>query len=153
MRELLKMESWIYISAISLAFSIPGLLFSYYSVILFLSTFRYPRSLPEGPLPGDPSFVSILIATFNEKFVIANTLEAIKSLDYPRDKLLVVIADDSFDETVEVIDKKLLELNSLGIQSVVSRRKGRAGFKSGALNYVVPLLKGDYVLLLDADST
>ena len=153
MRELLDMESWIYISAISLAFSIPGLLFSYYSVILFLSTFRYPRSLPEGPLPGDPSFVSILIATFNEKFVIANTLEAIKSLDYPRDKLLVVIADDSFDETVEVIDKKLLELNSLGIQSVVSRRKGRAGFKSGALNYVVPLLKGDYVLLLDADST
>src|SRR5437773_142813 len=153
MRELLKMESWIYISAISLAFSIPGLLFSYYSVILFLSTFRYPRSLPEGPLPGDPSFLSILIATFNEKFVIANTLEAIKSLDYPRDKLLVVIADDSFDETVEVIDKKLLELNSLGIQSVVSRRKGRAGFKSGALNYVVPLLKGDYVLLLDADST
>src|SRR6266516_2183786 len=147
------MESWIYISAISLAFSIPGLLFSYYSVILFLSTFRYPKSLPESPLPGDPSFVSILIATFNEKFVIANTLEAIKSLDYPRDKLLVVIADDSSDETVEVIDKKLLELNSIGIQSVVSRRKGRAGFKSGALNYAVPLLKGDYVLLLDADST
>src|SRR5207247_1831654 len=133
MRELLNMESWIYISAISLAFSIPGLLFSYYSVILFLSTFRYPKSLPEGPLPGDPSFVSILIATFNEKFVIANTLEAIKRLDYPRDKLL--------------------ELNSLGIQTVVSRRKGRAGFKSGALNHAVPLLKGDYVLLLDADST
>ncbi len=147
------MESWIYISAISLAFSIPGLLFSYYSVILFLSTFRYPRSLPEGPLPGDPPFVSILIATFNEKFVIANTLEAIKTLDYPRDKLLVVIADDSSDETVEVIDKKLMELSSRGIQSVVSRRKGRAGFKSGALNHAVPLLKGDYVLLLDADST
>src|SRR5947199_7681115 len=147
------MESWIYIAAISLAFSIPGLLFSYYSVILFLSTFRYPRSLPDGPLPGDPSFVSILIATFNEKFVIANTLEAIKGLDYPRDKLLVVIADDSSDETVEVIDKKLLELNSLGILSVVSRRKGRAGFKSGALNHAVPILKGDYVLLLDAAST
>src|SRR6266571_1981080 len=147
------MESWIYIPGISLAFSIPGLLFSYYSVILFLSTFRYPRSLPEGSLPGDPPFVSILIATFNEKFVIASTLEAIKSLDYPRDKLLVVIADDSSDETVEVIDNKLLELNSLGIQSVVSRRKGRAGFKSGALNRAAPLLKGDYVLLLDADST
>ena len=153
MRELLKMESWIYISGISLAFSIPGLLFSYYSVILFLSTFRYPKSLPEGPLPEDPPFVSFLIATFNEKFVIANTLEAIKSLDYPQDKLLVVIADDSSDQTVEVIDRKLLELNSLGIQSVVSRRKGRAGFKSGALNHAVPLLKGDYVLLLDADST
>src|SRR5213080_3833757 len=153
MREVVKMESWIYISAISLAFSVPGLSFSYYSVILVLNTLRYPRNLAESSSLRETPFVSILIATFNEKFVIANTLDAIKSLDYPRDKLLVVVADDSSDETVGVIDLKILELNSLGIQGVVSRRKGRAGFKSGALSQAAPLLKGDYVLLLDADST
>ena len=153
MRELLKMESWIYISSISLAFSIPGLLFSYYSVILFLSTLRYPRTLAESSSLRETPFVSFLIATFNEKFVIANTLDEIKNLDYPRDKLQVVVADDSSDETVEVIDQKVLELNSLGIQAVVSRRKARKGFKSGALNQAASLLKGDYVLLLDADST
>jgi len=147
------MESWIYISAISLAFSIPGLLFSYYSVILFLSTLRYPRTLAESSSLRETPFVSFLIATFNEKFVIANTLDEIKNLDYPRDKLQVVVADDSSDETVEVIDQKVLELNSLGIQAVVSRRKARKGFKSGALNQAASLLKGDYVLLLDADST
>src|SRR5213592_265536 len=153
MREVVKMESWIYISAISLAFSIPGLLFSYYSVILFLSTLRYPRTLAESSSLRETPFVSILIATFNEKFVIATTLDEIKNLDYPRDKLQVVVADDSSDETVEVIDQKVLELNSLGIQAVVSRRKARKGFKSGALNQAASLLKGDYVLLLDADST
>src|SRR5216117_636928 len=153
MREVVKMESWIYISSISLAFSIPGLLFSYYSVILFLSTLRYPRTLAESSSLRETPFVSILIATFNEKFVIANTLDEIKNLDYPRDKLQVVVADDSSDETVEVIDQKVLELNSLGIQAVVSRRKARKGFKSGALNQAASLLKGDYVLLLDADST
>jgi len=153
MREVVKMESWIYISAISLAFSVPGLLFSYYSVILFLSTLRYPRTLAESSSLRETPFVSILIATFNEKFVIANTLDEIKNLDYPRDKLQVVVADDSSDETVEVIDQKVLELNSLGIQAVVSRRKARKGFKSGALNQAASLLKGDYVLLLDADST
>jgi len=147
------LESWILISGISLAFSIPGLLFSYYTMLLFLSTFRYPKSLAEGPSVQGTPLVSILIATFNEKFVIANTLDAIKNLDYPRDKLLVVVADDSSDETVDVIDRKILELNSMGIQSVVSRRKGRAGFKSGALSQAAPLLKGHYVLLLDADST
>jgi len=147
------MESWIYISAISLAFSMPGLLFSYYSVILFLSTLRYPRTLAESSSLRETPFVSFLIATFNEKFVIANTLDEIKNLDYPRDKLQVVVADDSSDETVEVIDQKVLELNSLGIQAVVSRRKARKGFKSGALNQAASLLKGDYVLLLDADST
>ena len=153
MREVVKMESWIYISAISLAFSVPGLLFSYYSVILFLSTLRYPRTLAESSSLRETPFVSFLIATFNEKFVIANTLDEIKNLDYPRDKLQVVVADDSSDETVEVIDQKVLELNSLGIQAVVSRRKARKGFKSGALNQAASLLKGDYVLLLDADST
>ena len=131
----------------------PGLLFSYYSVILFLSTFRYPKSLGDEPPLRETPIVSILIATFNEKFVVANTLDALKSLDYPRDKLQVVVADDSSDETVDVIDGKLFELNNLGIHALVSRRKGRAGFKSGALNQTAPLLKGDFVLLLDADST
>src|SRR5216117_956687 len=152
MRELVKMESWIYISSISLAFSIPGLLFSYYSVILFLSTLRYPRTLAESSSLRETPFVSILIATFNEKFVIANTLDEIKNLDYPRDKLQVVVADDSSDETIDVIDQKVLELNSLGIQAAVSRRKARKGFQERCANQAAPLLKGDYVLLLDADS-
>ncbi len=110
-----KLDSWIYISAISLAFSIPGLLFSYYSVILFLSTFRYPKSLGDEPPLQETPVVSILIATFNEKFVVASTLDALKSLDYPRDRLQVVVADDSSDETVDVIDGKLLELNNLDV--------------------------------------
>ena len=147
------MESWIYISAISLAFSIPGLLFSYYSVVLFLSTLRYPKSFTEAPAVTQTPRISILVATFNEKFVIGTTLDAIKTLDYPMDKIQIVVADDSTDETVDVIDRKIQELNSLGIESLVSRRKDRVGFKSGALNQAAPLLTGDYVLLLDADST
>src|SRR5207247_8436367 len=112
-----------------------------------------PKSLCEGHRDKGTPLVDILKATVNDKLVIDNTLYAIKNLDYPRDKLLVVVADDSSDETVDVIDRKILELNSMGIQSVVSRRKGRAGFKSGALSQAAPLLKGHYVLLLDADST
>ena len=147
------MDSWIFIAGTSLAFSIPGLVFSYYSVVLFLSMFRYPSCLGKSTTLTATPLVSILIATFNEKFVIGNTLDALKRLDYPRDNLLVVIADDSSDETIQVIDQKIEELNSLGIRSVVSTRKGRAGFKSGALEHAAPLLEGDYVLLLDADST
>ena len=149
----INLDSWIIVSGISLAFSLPGLLFSYYSVILFLSALRYPKSLADAPPLKETPLVSVLMATFNEKFVVASSLEALKSLDYPRDRLQLVIADDSSDETVDVIDRKVLELNNLGINSVVSRRKGRAGFKSGALNQAAPLLRGEYVLLLDADST
>ena len=97
--------------------------------------------------------VSVLIASYNEKFVIGRSLEAIKSLDYPLGRLQVVVADDSTDATRSVIDKKIEELNLSGIVALVSRRDTREGFKSGALNKAAPLLRGEYVLLLDADST
>lgn len=147
-------EPWIIVTAISLAFSLPVLIFSYYTVILFLNSLRYPKSLLSANLPplSNQPRVSILVATFNEKFVIASTLDAITKIDYPREKLQVVVADDSTDETTGIIDQKVQELKSLGIDAGVSRREGRDGFKSGALNHAAPLLDGDYTLLLDADS-
>jgi len=147
-------EPWVVVATISLAFSIPVLLSSYYTMILFVSSLRYPRFL--GNLsPASESFplVSVLIATYNEKFVIARTLDAVKSLDYPAGRLQVVVADDSTDDTRSLIDKKIEELNFSGIIACVSRRNTREGFKSGALNQAAPLLRGEYVLLLDADST
>ena len=123
-------------------------------MILFFSSLRYPRFL--GNLSGSTQsfpLVSVLIASYNEKFVIGRSLEAIKSLDYPLGRLQVVVADDSTDATRSVIDKKIEELNLSGIVALVSRRATREGFKSGALNKAAPLLRGEYVLLLDADST
>ena len=148
-------EPWIIVTAISLVFSIPVLVFSYYTVILFLSSLRYPKSLlAEGlPLLSERPRVSVLVATYDEKFVISRTLDALTRLEYPRERLQVIVADDSTDETVEIIDQKINELNSLGINARVSRRENRDGFKSGALNHAAPLLNGDYTLLLDADSS
>ncbi len=147
-------EPWVIITAISLAFSAPVLLSSYYTMILFVSSLRYPRILGNlGPLGESFPLVSVLIASYNEEFVIGRTLDAVKDLDYPIGKLQVVVADDSTDDTRSVIDKKIEELNLSGIIGVVSRRNSREGFKSGALNHAVPLLRGEYVLLLDADST
>jgi len=147
-------EPWVVVAAISLAFSIPVLLSSYYTMILFVSSLLYPRFLGNLSAPSESfPLVTVLIASYNEKFVIGRTLDAIKSLDYPAAKLRVVVADDSTDETRSVIDKKVEELNFSGIIASVSRRNTREGFKSGALNQAAPLLRGEYVLLLDADST
>lgn len=147
-------EPWVIIAAISLVFSIPVLLSSYYTMILFVSSLRYPRFLQNlnSPIESFP-LVSVLIASYNEKFVIGRTLDALKELDYPKRKLQVVVADDSTDDTRSLIDEKAKELNSSGITTLVSRRNSREGFKSGALNHAAPLLKGEFVLLLDADST
>jgi len=150
----LVLAPWAVVAAISLAFSIPVILSSYYTIILFISSLRYPKPFDIGNSSvSDIPLVSLLIATYNEKFVISRSLDAIKSIEYPREKLQVIVADDSEDETRDIIDRKIQELNSAGITALVSRRATRLGFKSGALNSAASMLRGDYVLLLDADST
>ena len=114
---------------------------------------KYPRNLAkqEAKLSRYP-LVSILIATFNEKFVIERSLEAVKQLVYPKDKIQVVVADDSNDQTTSIIDAKVQDLNRSGIRAIVSRRPSREYFKCGALNKAMQRVDGEYVLLLDADS-
>src|SRR5207245_10543423 len=143
-------ESWIIVTSISFAFSIPVLLSSYYTVNLFISSLRYPRILSNiDPPKENLPLVSVLIASYNEKFVIGRTLDAIRDLEYPAAKIQVIVADDSTDDTRTLIDEKVKELNSSGIVTLVSRRNNREGFKRGALNHAAPLLRCEYVLLLD----
>jgi len=137
----------------SIILTLPVLASSYYALLLFVSSLTYPRRLGEvsSPLTSEPE-VSILVAVYNEKFVVEKTLDAFKALIYPREKIQVVVADDSTDETRTIVDRKVDEIRGEGIEVKVSRRESRLNFKSGALNQAAPLLKGDFVLLLDADS-
>ena len=146
-------EIWLLLEVVTLAIGIPVLALEYYWVILLAMSLRYPRSLAkqEAKLSKYP-LVSVLIATFNEKFVIERSLDAIKHLDYPKDRIQVVVADDSNDQTTSIIDAKVRDMNDSGIQTVVSRRPSREFFKCGALNKALEQVKGEYVLLLDADS-
>ncbi len=147
------LQGWLLIEAVTLVFSIPVFALEYYWVFLLGNSARYPRDLGTGEVAlRDHPVVSILIATFNERYVIERSLEAIKGIDYPRDRLQVVVADDSNDLTVELIDGKVRDLNQSGIKAVVSRRPAREHFKCGALNKAMESVVGDYVFLLDADS-
>ena len=141
------------VELITILLSIPVLALSYYWCFELTTSIKYPKDLGRNDvhLLNSPK-VSILISTFNEKFVIERSLEAMEKLDYPKDKVQVVVADDSTDETVQIIDDKVSELNRLGIEAIVSRRPTRENFKCGALNQAMNYVTGDYVLLLDADS-
>ncbi len=147
------MQIWFIIEILSLALTVPVLALSYYWLLLLVSSFRYPRDLGSHDVHLQKyPLVSILISTFNEKLVIGKSLEVMKHLDYPKSQLQVVVADDSTDDTVGIIDEKVRELNRAGIKAVVSRRAAREHFKCGALNQAMNSVIGDYVLLLDADS-
>lgn len=141
------------IAIVSVILTIPVLASSYYALVLFVSSLSYQRQSRKAEIkPVNWPIVSVLVAIYNEKFVVEKTLDALKKLKYPRDRIQILIADDSTDETSTIIDEKVREIEQLGINIQVSRREFRSNFKSGALNSAAPLIKGDFVLLLDADS-
>ena len=101
---------------------------------------------PEQELP----FFSLLAAAKNEEAVIANLVKNLCQLDYPSDRLEVWIIDDnSSDRTPEVLallKQKYPQLKTL------RREAGAQGGKSGALNQVLALTKGDIIGVFDADA-
>jgi cellulose synthase/poly-beta-1,6-N-acetylglucosamine synthase-like glycosyltransferase len=135
-----------------LVVSAPVFAYSAYSVVLLAGSLSYKpltsTILTQENLPK----LSVLVAAYNEENVIGETLDSLIRLDYPPEKLQVVVADDSDDGTLRVIDEKASSLREKGIEVVISRRTNRAGFKAGALNLASKQVTGDAVLLLDSDS-
>jgi cellulose synthase/poly-beta-1,6-N-acetylglucosamine synthase-like glycosyltransferase len=102
----------------------------------------------EGELPK----VTVQLPMYREKFVARRVIEACARLDYPKEKLQVMVCDDSDDETVQIVDSAAVELRSRGFRIDVIRRKSREGFKAGALREALKKTEGEFVAIFDADS-
>jgi cellulose synthase/poly-beta-1,6-N-acetylglucosamine synthase-like glycosyltransferase len=95
--------------------------------------------------------VTVQLPIYNEFYVVERLLKAISELDYPKEKIEIQVLDDSTDETRELTDRVLADLQAQGFDGVVLRRKNRIGFKAGALDYGFNKAKGEFFFILDAD--
>lgn len=113
------------------------------------------RPLPvPGPLSaaeGDAfPLVSILVAAKNEEAVITRLVKTLCALDYPAHCYeLWVIDDNSTDQTPLILQQLTKEYTQL---RVFYRSANASGGKSGALNQVLPLTKGEIIAVFDADA-
>jgi cellulose synthase/poly-beta-1,6-N-acetylglucosamine synthase-like glycosyltransferase len=106
------------------------------------------RSAPR-PQPVEPS-VSLLVAAYNEAAVVADKIRNSLALDYPADKLEVVIASDgSKDATAEIVNS-FTGSESGGRVRLLNYEKNRG--KMAVLNDAVRELRGDIVAFSDASS-
>jgi 1,2-diacylglycerol 3-beta-glucosyltransferase len=95
-------------------------------------------------------FFSLLASAKNEESVIANLVQNLCQLDYPRDRFEVWIVDDnSSDRTPEVLSQLKQKFPQL---QTLRRGEDAQGGKSGALNQVLALTKGDIIGVFDADA-
>ena len=81
---------------------------------------------------GTPS-VTIQLPIYNEKYVAKRLVDAVCNLDYPKDKLRIMVCDDSDDDTVELLRNAVDDYKKQGFQIEHMRRGTRKGYKAGAL--------------------
>lgn len=95
---------------------------------------------------------AILIPAHNEEKVIANTIEAMLKLNYPADKLeIIVINDGSKDSTKEIIERYARQDSRVILFDVPAGQGGKG--KSRALNLGIQRAHADVIAIYDADNT
>ncbi len=99
----------------------------------------------------DYPLVTVQLPVFNERYVVERLIDSVCKLDYPLDKLEIQVLDDSNDETVEIISKKVKHYAKKGINIQQIRRPDRIGFKAGALQFGMEIASGEYLAIFDAD--
>ena len=101
-------------------------------------------------IEADLPFVSVLVAAKNEEAVIGRLVRNLCNLEYGNGQYEVWIIDDnSTDNTPQLLAELKQEYQQL---NVFRRSPQASGGKSGALNQVLPLIKGDIIAVFDADA-
>jgi len=103
------------------------------------------------PPPREWPMVTIQLPIYNELFVAERLIDNIARLDYPRDRLEIQVLDDSTDETVDIVARKVEAYRRQGLQIHHIRRGSREGYKAGALEYGLGLARGEFIAIFDAD--
>lgn len=131
------------ITAILSLFVLIYIYVGYPVILVFLRYVLPPKKVDKKVISPD---VSLLISCFNEERVIREKLENTLALDYPKDKLeIIVISDASTDQT----DRIVREYTNKGVSLI--RQEKRCGKTSG-LNLAVSKIKGNIIIFSDANA-
>ncbi|WP_409344032.1 glycosyltransferase family 2 protein [Paenibacillus sp. MBLB4367] len=96
--------------------------------------------------------VTVMVPAHNEEVVIVSTVEHILKLNYPEDKVqLIVIADNCSDQTAARL-KALKDKPAFRHRNFHIMERTGTGGKSGALNDALKLATGEWCCIYDADA-
>jgi cellulose synthase/poly-beta-1,6-N-acetylglucosamine synthase-like glycosyltransferase len=99
----------------------------------------------------DHDKITVQLPIYNEKNVIERLIDAVCEMDWPRDKLQILVLDDSTDETSRLIDASIERHRENGVNISAIRRENRVGYKAGALKNALEHTEGKYIAIIDAD--
>lgn len=111
-------------------------------VVLALRAWLRPRPVKLG---ADTPSVSFLIPVHNEAAVIASKLDNVLALDYPAERLEIIVASDSSDDGT---DETVAAYAARGVRLLRLPRQG----KNAAVAAAAAEARGDLLVCSDADS-
>ncbi len=125
-----------------------------YQFILTIGGFLWRNKLSkesynfsEDDLPS----VSVLIPARNEEKVIGKLIESLLQMEYPKEKIeIIVINDGSDDRTEEIVRNFILKDKRIRILNIPKEESGKG--KGEALNKGLKEAKNDVIAVYDADN-
>jgi cellulose synthase/poly-beta-1,6-N-acetylglucosamine synthase-like glycosyltransferase len=102
-------------------------------------------------VPFNEPTVTIQLPIYNEKYVAARLVDAVCALDYPKEKMKIMVLDDSDDDTVELLENLIIKHKKNGFDIEHIRRGNRIGYKAGALKHAMKYTITEFVAIFDAD--
>lgn len=136
------------ISAASIIIYVIYLISLYFAIFWLSVLFQKGIKDEEKKLQNRP-YVTVAIPAYNEGKTIERTIKSVIDLDYPKDKLeILIINDGSKDNTEEITKKVIIENSEFDIRLINQKNSG----KGAALNTAIKKAKGEFFVCLDADS-
>lgn len=131
--------------AITFWLSLGGIIYTYFGYPIIIALLAGIFSKTEQSKPATPS-VTLLIAAYNEETVIRSKLNNCLSLDYPNERLqILVVTDGSSDETPKIVD----EFGSRNVKLLHQpERKG----KMAAITRAISQIESEIIVFSDANN-
>lgn len=126
---------WILVSMIIYTYFI-------YPALLGLMAFFLHKPVKKGSITP---FVSIIISVFNEEKVIADKVENCLALDYPHDRINIIIGSDGSNDRTNIILNEYVRLKGI-IFIAFDKQQG----KINVLNELIKLSNSEIVIFTDA---
>lgn len=129
----------------------PFLFFSmYFQILLLFSFFENRKKIKNEELQELTSYPTVTIAVpcWNEEKTLAATIESLLGLEYPQEKLSIMIVDDGSTDSTLTIAKEYEKK----YQSTIKVLEKKNGGKHSAVNLALSHSTSDLFGCLDADS-
>jgi len=132
----------IFINAFTILLAIYGI----QSILLIIGQILKPKTKTLTELP----LVTVMVAARNEEKNIGHTLDSLVKIDYPSDRLEIIVGDgNSDDRTPDIVEEYAVKYPFVKLLRVNQQTKIKG--KANALDQGIKVAKGEFVMITDAD--